>query len=91
MTERIHLLLDRAEKERFRRAAARRGLSLSEWLRQAGHEKLRAADQPTELDSRESLEAFFESCDQRESGREPDWETHRQLIERSRSSGASPT
>ncbi|MDX1673964.1 MAG: ribbon-helix-helix protein, CopG family [Longimicrobiales bacterium] len=91
MTERIHILLDGAEKERFRRWAEREGKSLSEWLREAAREKLAAARQGRSLDSREALEDFFEGCDARERGEEPDWESHRRVIEDSIRSGAGST
>jgi hypothetical protein len=91
MVERIHIVVDRAEKERYRRVAAREGKSLSEWLRSAAQEKLRAARSTAELDSRESLKAFFEECDQREVGPEPDWEAHRAVIDDSIASGAGPS
>jgi len=32
MSDRIHLMVKEAEKERYRREAEREGLSLSEWL-----------------------------------------------------------
>jgi len=37
------------------------------------------------------LEAFFTACDERESGEEPDWEAHREVIERSIRSGSRVT
>jgi hypothetical protein len=89
MAHRIHVLVDRAEKERFRRAAARRGMSLSEWLREAGEEKLKASLERSSLDTAQALSDFFAECDVSEPGREPDWEVHREVIERSRSSGAA--
>jgi hypothetical protein len=91
MTERIHLAVGRAEKERYRRAAARAGKSLSEWLREAAHEKLAAAEAEVTFDSVEGLREFFDECDRREAGREPDLEAHGAIIERSIGSGASPT
>ena len=39
------------------------------------------------LGTAESLEAFFVECDAWETGREPDWESHRDVIERSISTG----
>jgi hypothetical protein len=89
MTERIHLLVGRAEKERVRRLAAREGKSLSAWLRDAARAKLTAAESATGLDSPDRLREFFAECDRPERGREPDWESHREIIERSIGSGAS--
>jgi hypothetical protein len=88
MVERIHILVDRAEKERYRRMAAREGKSLSEWLRAAAQEKLNAARLTEELDSPESLTRFFRECNEREQGRESDWDAHRKVIEKSIGSGA---
>jgi hypothetical protein len=86
---RIHILLDKAEKERFRRQAALEGKSLGAWLRDAARERLAAAESRTRLDSIEELRAFFEACTAREQGQEPDWEAHRSVIEGSLRSGAS--
>jgi len=83
MAERIHMLVDHEEKERFRRSAAREGKSLSEWLRDAAKERAAASESRVALDSREELTAFFAACDRRERGREPDWESHRKVIDRS--------
>jgi len=40
-----------------------------------------------DLRSRRSLERFFTECDGRETGEEPDWAAHREVIERSRIAG----
>lgn len=86
MTTRIHLVVDEADKERFRRQAAREGKSLSAWLREAARERLRRGEEPA-LDTPEALEAFFAACDERESGTEPDWDEHEAAIARSVRSG----
>ncbi len=39
MSERIHIVVDAADKERYRRQAAREGKTLSDWLREAAAEK----------------------------------------------------
>ncbi|MEX2285382.1 MAG: antitoxin [Gemmatimonadota bacterium] len=90
MVERIHIVVDKAEKERYRRLAAREGKSLSEWLRAAAQEKLAAAQSESRLETVEELLAFFEEIDGREKGREPDWEEHRKVIEQSIAKGAAP-
>lgn len=87
----MHILLDRAEKERFRRWAEREGKTLSEWLREAAREKLAASSAGRALDTREALESFFEGCDARERGEEPDWAEHRRVIEGSIRRGAVPS
>jgi hypothetical protein len=89
MAERIHIVLDRAEKEQFQRRADREGKSLSAWLRDAAREKLATEEARQTLDSEESLQAFFRECDTREHGKEPDWPAHRRVIEKSVRSGAA--
>lgn len=84
---RIHIVIDQAERERFRRQAAREGKSLAAWLREAGRDKLAAAERQVRLDTVDELRAFFAACDAREPGREPDWEEHRRVIEQSIRSG----
>jgi hypothetical protein len=91
MTERIHIAVDAAEKERFRRLAEREGKSLSGWLRDTAREKAEAAAVRPTLETEEALRSFFKACDGRERGREPDWEQHRRVIEGSVASGAAPT
>lgn len=90
MAERVHIVLGRAEKERYRQMAAREGKTLSEWLRAAAEERAaRAASRKLETEG--ALRQFFAECDAREAGRgpEPDWTEHRKTIERSMSSGAA--
>jgi len=86
MSTRIHLVLAEAEKALFEQAARKEGQTLSAWLREAASEKLARTTPPT-LTTVADLEAFFERCNQREEGREPDWEVHRQVIEASRGDG----
>lgn len=89
MSERIHIIVDRAEKERFRRHAKREGKPLSAWLREAAREKVAAAQTGPALGTREALVSFFDACDAREQGKEPDWSSHRRVIEESIRGGAS--
>ena len=89
VADRVHVVLHPAEKELFRAAAAREGKTLSAWLRDAAQERLAAAERERGLATPQDLEAFFQRCDEREVGREPDWEVHRQVIERSIRSGAA--
>ena len=91
MASRIHIVLDDAEKARYRRQAQREGKSLGAWLREAAEDRLRTAAARRDLRSRSGLEQFFAECDQREPGTEPDWQDHRALIERSRLSGLDLT
>ena len=91
MTERIHLVLDAAEKERFRRMAVREGKTLSAWLREAARERAQAVEGRRGLETESKLKRFFDECDARESGREPDWEQHKRVIGDSQRSGGSGT
>jgi Mn-dependent DtxR family transcriptional regulator len=91
MVERIHIAVDAADKQRFRRLAEREGKSLSGWLRDTAREKAEAAEARVRLETEQQLRSFFEACDRRERGREPDWEQHRRMIERSAASGAAET
>lgn len=90
MTARIHFLLDEADKARYRQQADREGKSLGAWLREAAEEKLLASESSVIRDVTD-LERFFEACDARESGPEPDWLEHRKVIERSRTAGLDVT
>jgi hypothetical protein len=90
MSERIHIVVGREEKERFRRLAAREGRTLSEWLREAARARASSATEAGLADA-SSLRSFFAECDRRERGRgrEPDWASHREVIERSKGSGGA--
>jgi hypothetical protein len=87
---RVQVLLDEGEQEHFRQQAEREGMSLSAWLRQAGQERLRSR-RGRRLSTLRDLRDFFRAIDVREKGREPDWEEHLAVINRSRSSGQSGT
>jgi hypothetical protein len=87
---RVQVLLEEGEQEHFRQQAEREGMSLSAWLRQAGQERLRSR-RSRRLSTLRDLREFFRAIDAREKGREPDWEEHLSVINRSRSSGQSGT
>jgi hypothetical protein len=87
MGGRTNFVVDPAEKERYRRQAAREGKGLSEWLRDAARDKLAAVESGPVLDRLEELRAFFRACDQHEQGREPGWDEHLRVIEASIGSG----
>lgn len=86
MSVRIQVIVDELEREAFRAQAAAEGRSLSEWLREAGRQRL-ARGRPDRLRTAGDLEAFFAACDAREEGREPDWDEHLRRIQESRRSG----
>ncbi len=91
MSKRVQVVVSEADLERFRREAERRGQSLSSWMRDAAME--RAAEEPVDrFESAEDVKAFFEACDNnREEGREPDWEQHRMVLEDSIRQGTPRT
>lgn len=91
MTTRIHIVLDEAEKARYRSQADREGKSLGAWPREAAAEKLAAARSVRRLRTVGDLEAFFAECDDRETRPEPDWREHGRVIERSRAEGMEVT
>lgn len=78
----MHLVLSAEDRARFQAQAEREGQSLSEWLRVAARSRLEATQRPR-LSSIEALEAFFDTRDEEEPGREPDWEEHLSVITRS--------
>lgn len=89
---RIQVLLSPEEKLTFKRMAARDGLSLSAWLREAGRARLAAARQRGPFRSGEELEQFFLRCDEHQAaGREPEWDEHLATMRRSRGEGRSGT
>lgn len=85
------MLLSREEKVRLQEQAGRDGSSLSGWVRTAAIEKLDATRGRTRFADAKQLAAFFKKTRGRERGREPDWEQHVEVIDRSRSSGGSRT
>lgn len=87
--KRIHILINEAEQEQFRRQAERERKSLAAWLRDAARERLSAAERRRRIETAEELRTFFAACAAREAGREPDWDEHRRVIEQSIRSGTA--
>ena len=85
--ERIQVLLDPEERDRFRRLAKQRGLSLSGWLREAALRRAAEESESTRIRTVDELRAFFAQCDDREIGREPDWEEHLGVLDASMREG----
>jgi hypothetical protein len=85
--ERIQVLLDPEERDRFRSLAQRRGLSLSAWLREAALHRAAEESESTRIRTVDELRAFFAQCDARELGREPDWEEHLAVLDGSMREG----
>lgn len=91
MGKRIQVVLSDEEREAFRRQARREGKTLSSWLREAGLDRLRGADD-REIADVDDLRAFFEALPDRDSAQaEPDWSEHVRVIESSRGEGQTTT
>lgn len=88
---RIQVLVDEKERETFRQLAEKEGLSLSGWLRRLATERAEHTSSRNRIGNLSELERFFRACDRREkgSGREPDWNEHLKVMERSRGEGRS--
>lgn len=86
MSTRIQVVIDERERDAFRARAIAEGKSLSEWLREAGRDRLEAARAPA-IATVEQLDGFFAEVDDRELGREPEWSEHLEVIDRSRREG----
>lgn len=83
MPHRLHLILDDREHAIFRAQAKAHGLSLVEWLRVAGRAQVERS-RPARITTVDDLRSFFAEQDAREIGREPDWEEHLAVLDRSR-------
>ncbi len=82
---RIHVVIDAAEREAFRAAAEREGTSLSEWIREAGRDRLERAES-RRLRTPADLRRFFEELDASRNDDRPeeDWQVTKQRIATSR-------
>jgi hypothetical protein len=89
MNTRIHIVVDEAEKDRFAQQARSEGKNLSEWLRDVARQALLRGEKGPKLKSVDELRSFFARCDERETGREPDWRAHRRVIEDSTGGSAA--
>lgn len=88
---RIHFLVDGEDKLRYEGQAAREGMSLGAWLREAAEERYRAARATRPFADVDELDDFFAECDDHARrtgpGSEPDWDEHRKVLDASRRSG----
>jgi len=80
MAVRVQVIMDEEEVAGFRRQAKLESSSLSRWLREAGRARLARCREAASLRSPAALDAFFACCDEREAGREPDWEDHKAVV-----------
>lgn len=84
MSLRVQVVLSAEERARFHRQAARDGMSLSAWMREAAAARLAAAEAAEVEFSRANLDRLFRACDVREQGAEPDWTDHLRAIDAGR-------
>ncbi len=80
MSVRVQVILDEEEVTRFKSQAMRESKSLSAWLRDAGKKMMEINNQRQPLTNPDSLKKFFQQCNEREQGVEPDWQDHKRLI-----------
>jgi hypothetical protein len=91
MTDRLHILLPPAEKERYREIAEAQGLNLSDWVRRAVREAAELYGGGPGLRDTEELRRFFEASDRAhgpDSAPEPDWDEQLRLLARGKAEGA---
>ena len=89
---RVQLVMPDEDRDRFAHQARQEGMSFSAWLREAARERLERKRQTKRFESEAEIEAFWRKCDEQAGpGREPDWEEHLEIINASRSSGATDT
>lgn len=88
---RIQIVVDEAERERFRACARAEGMSLSEWLRELGRERL-AVSRPKRLVTSDDLSEFFEQIkrDYEPGAVEEDWETTKERLDGERYGAIDP-
>ena len=89
---RVQLLIPDNDRDRFVHQARREGMTLSSWLRSAAHERLGRQHRSRLFDSPADIDEFFRACDELDgAGPEPNWDEHLNVIDESRSRGASST
>jgi len=87
MSVRVQVILDEGEMAKFKSQALKESKSLSAWLRDAGKKMLRESQKWQTLTDPVFLKEFFEQCNKRERGAEPDWEEQKSLILKSYQGG----
>ena len=90
MSVRVQVILDEEEVTRFKSEALKVSKSLSAWLRDAGKNMIEMNRQQQHLTDPDSLNRFFQKCNEKENGLEPDWEDHKRLILASYQAGNKP-
>ena len=80
MSVRVQVIIEEGEAARFKSQAHKESKSLSAWLREAGEKMLEMNQREQPLTDPGALKIFFQECNEREQGNEPDWEGHKRLI-----------
>ena len=80
MSARVQVILDDKDAARFKTQAKRESKSLSAWLGEAGRKMLEENENRNSLTDPQSLKSFFKDCNDRETGKEPEWEEQKELI-----------
>ena len=80
MSVRVQVILDEKDAARFRSQARKESKSLSGWLRDAGRKMVDQRRDSGALTDSRSLKGFFQRCNEREHGAEPEWEEHKRII-----------
>ena len=80
MSVRVQVIIDDEEVTQFRSQAKKESKSLSAWLRDAGRKMIELNSRKQPLTTPNSLKKFFQECNDREKGVEPDWEEQKTLI-----------
>ena len=80
MSVRVQVILNEEEAARFKAQAGKESKSLSAWLREAGQKMLEMNQKRHPLTDPDSLKTFFQICNRKEQGDEPEWEAHKKLI-----------
>ncbi len=90
MSVRVQVILDETDATRFKSQAMKESKSLSAWLRDVGKKTIEMERQQQRLTDPDSLKRFFQRCNERENGVEPDWEDQKKLILDSYQAGNKP-
>lgn len=90
MSVKVQVILNEEEATRFKSQALKESKSLSAWLRDAGNKMIEINRQQQNLTDPDSLKRFFQKCNERENGIEPDWEDYKRLELDSYQAGNKP-
>ena len=85
---RVPLMISDEDRDGFVRQAQREGMTLSEWLRTAAHERPNHQQRAGSFASTAEIDAFFLECDDLPGpSSEPNWGEHLNVIDGSRRRG----